>query len=327
MPFRAEHVPVDREYLRRAANRGQIVRLIPGVYVGAHGLATTAVDRHLQQALAYQLRFPTSIVASHQTAAAALGLPLLRPEVLPAQPRFTLDPAHGSHRHQRPQVRVLPLPPNHCQVVASGPFEGLRVTTPERTALDLAAELPLPEGLMALDYVARQRALSRVHPKKLRGPVEDHVLRDARAALRAVDHVLGRRGARRRRTALMLTDPRHESPAESASIGHMFVAGFPMPEVQCRFTLRHGECFVDFYWSKWAVAGECDGAVKYRGGDSAEGQRAADARRISEKRRSLGLEREHGLLVVPWFGFEALFRPNAFLASLADALHSRGAHW
>lgn len=327
MPFRAEHVPVDREYLRRAADRGEIVRLIRGVYVGASGVATTAVDHHLQRALAYQMHFPTPIVASHETAAAALGLPLLRSGVLPDQPRFILDPGHGSHRHRRPRIRVVPLPAHQCQTVAEGPFEGLRVTTPERTALDLAAELPLPEGLMALDFVARRRALCHVDPMALRGEVADEVTRDAMSALLAVDRGLGRRGARRRRIALALTDPRHESPAESASVGHMFLAGFPMPEVQVRFSTCRGERFLDFYWPEWRVGGECDGALKYRGGDSAEGQRAADSRRVEEKRRAMELEREHGLMIVPWLGYEALYRPTVFLSSLANALRLRGAQW
>lgn len=327
MPFRADHVPVDRQYLRRAADLGEIVRLRPGVYVAAHGVAATPADRHLQLALAYQMSYPTPIVASHETAAAALGLPLLNSDRLPAQPRFTLDPAHGSRRHQRPRVRLAPLPEAQVAAVDSGPFEGLRVTSPERTALDLAAELPLPQALMALDHVARQRALLKVPARRLRGPVDARVLEDSTSGLRVVAASLGPRGSRRRRSALALTDPRHESPAESSSAGHIFLAGFPGPELQVRFFTKHGPRYADFYWAKWGVVGECDGAIKYRGGDSAAEHEAADRRRIDEKRRVLDLEREHGLVFVPWFGFEALYQPDAFLGPLADALRRRGAQW
>ena len=327
VPFRAEHVPVDRQYLRRAADKGEIVRLRPGVYVAAHAVASTPADRHLQLALAYQMSYPSPIVASHETAAAALGLPLLHSDQLPDQPCFTSNPARGSRRHQRPRVRLAPLPEAQVTHVASGPFEGLRVTSPERTALDLATELPLPQALMALDHVARQRALLKVSARELRGPVDPRVLTDSTAGLRAVAAGLGPRGARRRRMALALTDPRHESPAESSSAAHIFLAGFPAPELQVRFVTTHGPRYADFYWATWKVAGECDGAVKYRGGDSATEHAAADRRRIDEKRRALDLEREHGRVFVPWFGFEALYQPDAFLGPLADALRRRGAQW
>lgn len=327
VPFRAEHVPVDREYLRRAVNRGLVHRLAPGVFIGAQGLSDETVAHHLQRALAQQMRFPTQIVASHETAAAALDLPLMYSGRLPDQPRFIRDPSHGQHRHSRPRVRVVPLPKGQVVTVQSGPHEGLRVTSPERTALDLAAESTLPYALMVLDEVARRWALARVGPKDLRGKVDERILHGSLAGLRRVNEGLSRRGARRRRLALRLADPRHESPAESASAGSIHLAGLPPPELQVRFVTRVGEYFTDFYWKKCGVVGECDGAVKYLGGDSDEGHAAADRRRVGEKRRALALEREHNLVVVPWFGYEAMYRPEEFLHPLADALRGRGCSW
>lgn len=327
VPFRAEHVPVDGQFLRRAALRGAIVRLAHGVYVAARGAATTHADQHLQQALAYQLAFPTPIVASHETAAVALGLPLPHPDALPELPRFTLDPACGSRRHTRPRIRVTALPESQVVTLHRGPHEGLRVTSPERTALDLAAELPLPFALMAMDAVARSRALTMSAPWALRGQVDDRILQESLAGLHAVDSGLGRRGARRRRIAMALVDARHESAAESASVGGIYLAGLPLPVPQARFETTQGRYYPDFYWPTWGIVGECDGAVKYRGGDSAAGQVAADKRRIQEKRRALCLEREFGVQVVPWFGYEAMYDPDAFLAPLAAALRRRGASW
>ena len=192
VPFRAEHVPVDREYLRRAADRGEIVRLIRGSTLAQAGRnhgggSSSAAGPRLPDALPDAHR-RESRDRCRRTRAAAAAL---------------WCPARSAALHSRPWPRIPPsstttdpggsLPAHQCQTVAEGPFEGLRVTTPERTALDLAAELPLPEGLMALDFVARRRALCHVDPMALRGEVADEVTRDAMSALLAVDRGLGRR--------------------------------------------------------------------------------------------------------------------------------------
>lgn len=324
-PFRAQHVPVGREFLRQAESRGELMRLACGVYIATAASSQDARMQHLLQALALQVRFDNPIVCSHETAAALHGIPLLHSSDLPATPRFILDPDQGRNRPGTPRIQVTPLPAGHICTVTDGPLAGLVATTPARTALDLTSEGDLVRGLMALDHVARTRALRWCRPGDLRGPnVRPERLRAAVSELDDVHATLTRRGRRRRREALTLVDPRHESPGESASIARIHQAGLPAPLVQARIQTDDGTFFSDFYWPDFGVVGECDGAVKYLGGMTSEGQAAADQRRIQEKSREIAIVRR-GLTFVRWMASEPMYSPWRWLDHLTHALRAGGA--
>jgi hypothetical protein len=324
VPFRADHVGPGREFLRRAEARGDLMRLAPGVYIAATAVNGDPGQLHLLRALARQLRHVNPIVASHETAALLHGIPLRHSNAVPATPRFVLDPSAGRNRPGTPRIRVVAIPSDQVITIRAGQLEGLRATDPTRTALDLASEAALPFALAALDHVARHEALRTSAPWQLRGPaVPEGVLAASRMRLLAIHATLSRRGRRRRREALALVDPRHESPGESASLAQIYLAGLPLPTPQARITTDKGPFYPDFYWSDFGVVGECDGAMKYLGGTTRAGQAAADARRVAEKRRELAIRRA-GLYPVRWMASEAMYSPYDWLAELGAALRAGG---
>lgn len=95
-----------------------------------------------------------------------------------------------------------------------GEVEGLRVTTPLRTALDLGCTLRAREALAALDAFARLHGVT------------------AADLSRELPRFKGRRGVRQLRDLVPLVDGRAESPRESWTRYEIIRAGLPAPEPQ-----------------------------------------------------------------------------------------------
>ncbi|BBY33120.1 hypothetical protein BST33_15880 [Mycolicibacter minnesotensis] len=93
-------------------------------------------------------------------------------------------------------------------------LEGMRVTTPERTALDLACRYPSARAIAAIDALARATRLE----------LEDVEALAARYP--------GRRGIQRARKTLKLVDAGAESPRETWLRLLLLRAGFPPPQTQ-----------------------------------------------------------------------------------------------
>jgi hypothetical protein len=91
---------------------------------------------------------------------------------------------------------------------------GMRVTTPARTALDLACRLPIDDAVAAIDALARATRLRMAHVDAL------------------AERYRGRRSIRRARDALDLVDSGAESPQETRLRLLYIRAGFPRPETQ-----------------------------------------------------------------------------------------------
>lgn len=314
-PFMFVNASVGRKALAAALKRGDVVELHPGVYIAAGALCEAPAERHAQRALARQVRSP-DLVASHETAALAHGLPLLYPDRSAEEPpRFTRAPG-PSVRSSR-LVSVRPLPPAHVTDMPAGPLAGLRLTTPARTAMDLAASLDLCEALMALDFVARRAAAGYLVSKKLRGAITDRVLK---ASLQPLERARVARPHRNRRAtrALGLAYPGRESAGESLSFAHMVLAGLPLPECQVLIQTDRGEKWVDFDWPEYGVSGECHGAVKYDGSlGSTEGVLVDEA------------ERQHavegaGRSVVSWDMSEMMAVPHAVIGRIGGRLKAHG---
>lgn len=129
----------------------------------------------------------------------------------------------------------------------------------------------------------------------------DHALATARGA--SVP------GLRRVGKALEVADPRVETALESVSWAAFIDAGIEMPLPQALVRGASGALRrVDFLFGG-RVIGECDGAVKYRSGESL----------WQEKKRQMDLERA-GYIVVRWTWEEIVHRPEAVLARIAFAL-------
>lgn len=207
-PFRGSEARnaglVTRDQLRGPRYR----RLFPDVYVPA-GLALGLDVR--SQAAFLLVRDGGGVLAGY-SAAQLLGADCA-PWNAPAEvlvPRF---------RKRHPRLCLRYGPAWAGDVVDAG---GCRVTTPLRTAWDLARRLRLVEAVVAVDALARAGGFA---PAEL-------------LALRAGSP--GARGCRRLDEIVALSDPRAESPPETRLRVGLVRAGLPPPEVQYLVSDEHG---------------------------------------------------------------------------------------
>ena len=122
-------------------------------------------------------------------------------------------------------------------------IDGMRLTTPARTAVDLARRYPLNTAVAAIDALARATRLK----------VPDLELAASRHS--------GRRGIKRARAVLELVDPGAESPRETRLRLIIMRAGYPRPETQIRVKNEYGVLIgeVDMGWADLKIAIEYEG--------------------------------------------------------------------
>lgn len=328
VPFTLPTSGASKGALYASVQRGRTKVLLPGVFISAQAWPDEPIQQHLIMALARQLRWP-HLMASHHTGALACGLPLLHPARAAEQPpRFTRAPGPGVRSSVEPRVTVRELPLEALTDLPSGAARGLQFTTPARTAVDLACELPLPEALMLTDYVARQ-ALMGLRGRRTNGDDGDAPATSGRGELSRVARQAAMRplelavvaAVHRRpgvRQALEFTDPLRDSPPESFSFGAFVLAGLPLPQCQVLFDSEGQIIRVDFYWPEFGLVGECDGNVKY---DGTYGL-AAEAL-VGQNVREQAL-RDMGLSVVRWTAAEIFLRPDAVINRIASRLMGCG---
>lgn len=124
-----------------------------------------------------------------------------------------------------------------------GVVDGMRITTPERTALDLACRYPVDEAVAAIDSLARATHLKLADVDVL------------------VQRYKGRRGMRHAPVALDLVDAGAESPRETWLRLLLIRAGFPRPQTQIPVYNEYGVLVgdVDMGWEDIKVAVEYEG--------------------------------------------------------------------
>ena len=199
-------------------------RLLTGVYVGSDVTVTVPVV-----AAAALLVSPPGTVLSHHTAAVLWGA------VVP----------HSSDVHVSvPDGRRLVGEGLRAHRPTSRPVadlrRGLPVTSPERTFLDLAAELGLVDLVVLGDSLVHRRVTS---PDAIRAAASGHRGRGARLARRAADLV--RVGA--------------ESAMESRLRMLVVLSGLPEPVTQHPVQTPRGVYRLDLAWPSVRVALEYDG--------------------------------------------------------------------
>jgi hypothetical protein len=120
---------------------------------------------------------------------------------------------------------------------------GVPVTSPARTALDLACRYPRGAAVAAIDALARATDLKIPDVELL------------------ADRYKGRRGVRRARAALALVDAGAESPRESWLRLVLVRAGFPTPQTQIPVYDEYGQLVaeLDMGWEHLKLAVEYDG--------------------------------------------------------------------
>ena len=122
--------------------------------------------------------------------------------------------------------------------------DGIRVTTPARTALDLARRCRLDEAVTAIDALGQATRLK----------VPDIELLSERYR--------GRHGIRQARVTLGLVDMGSESPRETWLRLLLIRAGFPPPQTQIPVYDEYGQlvAVVDMGWEEIKVGADYEGA-------------------------------------------------------------------
>lgn len=212
-------------------------------------------------------RSPEQAVLTHEAAAAVLG-----PSMMFQEPDIRVSVPAGASR--RPLV-LAPMRYTTGQEIIEGrdvavcrsavrPDEaevvtvhGLRVTSPLRTALDCACDLPVRWALPIIDsalwVVCRPDRRSRyafgeMSIEEARQELERMVARQGR-----------RRGTRRARAAVALADPLAESPGESVLRWAAGAAGLPAPVSQRRVEVDGHEYFLILVMNRHGEAGSLTG--------------------------------------------------------------------
>jgi len=245
-PFRGSEA-VALGLLTRARLRGAgYLRVFPDVYLPAGGVDDLAT----RSRAAYLLVREQGGVLAGYSAAVLLGADCA-PARAPAEVLVSGDArARAGLRVTRGEVVDADI------TTASG----VRITTGVRTAWDLARRLPLVEGVVAVDALAR---VTGFDPAAL-------------VARRATQP--GARGCRKLDDIVRLADPRAESPPETRLRVALVRAGLPSPAVQHRIVEEHGFVLAraDLAYPDARLAIEYDGAVHFDR-RRAERDRARDA--------------------------------------------------
>lgn len=154
-------------------------------------------------------------------------------------PSITIDLYHDN-RHRLAGLCTRSEPVSERDITV---LNGIPVTTPVRTALDLACWYPVMRAVSAIDALARATELNI-------GRVEAHA-----------DQVHGRRGIARARRALELVDAGAQSPKESWLRTLLVQAGLPRPQTQIAIHDEYGNAvfYLDMGWEDLKIAVEYDG--------------------------------------------------------------------
>lgn len=240
--------------VRRRVESGVWVRLFPGVY----GLAG-APPSWRQRLMGATLWGGDESCASHASAARLWGFPDFRQDKVEVTCSRTRGPS-GVQLHRPGRLGAGPITL----------VDGIRVTVPVRTLVDLSRRTPRPQFEASLHYCVRSRLCSL---EALRSIAEGHQGR-------------GAFGARAFRAVLSLyvdETGAPESPLESRLLRTLVDGGVPMPTRQHPVVLPDGRRRrIDFAWPDEKVGLEAD-SYQWHSSPSAW---AADRRRIEELREA-----------------------------------------
>lgn len=191
---------------------------------------------HLDRVRRLAASLPDGTCISHASAALALGLPLY---AMPSAVVVTRDRGRGA-RTSDVHVHVAQL--RAADVVE---VDGIPVTSPARTVVDLARRLPFMAGLVVADGAMRRGVTRRGFSDTLR-------------------HQWTWPGVRHAAIAVRHADPRAETALESVVRARVILLRLPIPRLQVNIFGESGWVGrVDFDWEAYGVVGEADGRIKY----------------------------------------------------------------
>ena len=152
--------------------------------------------------------------------------------------------------------------------------DGMLVTSPGRTAFDIALSRPFVDAVVVADAAFRRYPGAR----------------SEFAAL--VDGYGRRRGFQKAVAVLAFADELSGSVLESWSRVEMDEAGFVKPQLQFVVTTDGVDEFADFGWPEFRALGESDGETKYRDAGMRAGRSVVDVV-IDEKNRENRFRRQY----------------------------------
>lgn len=287
----ALHAGFVPDEITAMVRRGQWVRIRRGSYaLDAQWAAADPVTRHHLQVRAVTLSLRAPVVVSHHSAAVLLGLRL---HELPLDVVHVTHPlGSGSGRRESDVHHHEATTPDADRTQV----RGMDVTTPVRTALDVARVTPTPTALALADGVlaagATHAELLAMYERQLDWP--------------------GSRGASR---VVALADGRSDSVGETLGRWALGAAGVPPNVLQHEVGTDLGVFRTDYAWLAERVVGEFDGMVKY-GRLLRPGETTRDVL-VRERRRELAVERA-GWVVVR-FTWSELTRPDLLRARVQQA--------
>jgi very-short-patch-repair endonuclease len=240
------------------------LRMLPGVFIGSHAIAEGWLTRgqlrrrgyrrivqgvyadpglpfdHRLKCRGVALLLPEGAVLGGHSAAAWFGAPFAAatdPVTVLRTDSLLWKGPRGVRIHQttlRADDRVA--------------IDGVPLSSPLRTAWDVAALEPLGTAVAALDAMVRDDAVTLAQLRRM------------------ADDGAGRFGVARVRRAVPLVDPRAESAPESRVRLALVLAGLaPEPQYEVRAAGRF-VARVDFAWPHAKVALEYDGAYHFEDG-------------------------------------------------------------
>ncbi|KRF11603.1 hypothetical protein ASG90_17975 [Nocardioides sp. Soil797] len=230
--------------LRRWLQSDRVRRLITGVY------CSTDVEDSLElRAHCLSLVLPDDAVVCDRTAAWLWGVNVHDPDERFDLPALEIVVPPGHVRIRRRNVRGMERALQEDEIVELG---GVRVTTPVRTALDLACLRGRWGALAVLDAFMAEHDIS------------------ARDYARALSRFAGRRGVTQARELSALATYKAESTGESWTRGAIIDAGLPVPEPQVEI-IENGKVVarIDLAYRRLRIAVEYDGE-EFHGEDRRE---------------------------------------------------------
>ena len=151
------------------------------------------------------------------------------------------DPIELIAKHGRPRpgitIREERIAPDEIVAIA-----GMPVTSPARTAFDLARHLVRNPAVMRLDALAAATGVTRSD------------------AMHLVERYRGARNTRAARLALALMDAGAQSPKETWLRMVVYDAGLPKPRTQIRVSDGMFSAFIDLGWDEPKVGLDYEGA-------------------------------------------------------------------
>ncbi|GAA4665030.1 type IV toxin-antitoxin system AbiEi family antitoxin domain-containing protein [Frondihabitans cladoniiphilus] len=293
----------DDRGLRRLAERGLLVRVVRGAYVPSETWqAFSPRQRYLTLVQASLSRLDGALTASHWSAAAVWGFPV--PKSWPKVVETIDERRESSSRTSRIIRRPGTIDPGDLV-----DWHGVRVTSPARTATDLALTYGFDDGVLVMDF-ALHSALGE--HERLREEIKVQI----EAQIEQRPHL---RRARAARAAVDFADPLAESPLETISRITIARQRFPAPTLQETLaddagTIGRPDCC----WREYGLLGEVDGDLKYTDPAFMGGRSAAQVVR-NEKTRQRRFENLPWVRRVVRWGAREARDPQALSSILSAA--------